>query len=127
LVADLWMTYAPQGVTARIEAAGIALDIDTAIPCALLLNELVSNALKHAFPAPASGQENEIRISMRREKESLVLMVSDNGIGLPADLDVENVDSLGLDLVHLLTGQIGGLLEMGRSGGASFKITFPQP
>jgi two-component sensor histidine kinase len=64
---------------------------------------------------------------MRREKESIVLMVSDNGVGLPADLDLENLDSLGLDLVHLLTGQIGGLLEMGRSGGASFKITFPHP
>jgi two-component sensor histidine kinase len=92
-----------------------------------LLNELVSNALKHAFPAPGSDQENEIRISMRREKESIVLMVSDNGVGLPADLDLENLDSMGLDLVRLLTGQIGGLFKVDRSGGASFKITFPQP
>ena len=127
LVADLWMTYAPQGITARVEAAGIALDIDKAIPCALLLNELVSNALKHAFPAPVSGQENEVRISMRREAKSIVLTVSDNGVGLPADLDLENIDSLGLDLVRLLTRQIGGILEVDRSGRASFKITFPQP
>ena len=127
LVADLWMTYAPQGITARIEAAGVALDSDKAIPCALLLNELVSNALKHAFPAPGSGQANEIRISMRRERESIELMVSDTGVGLPADLDLENLDSLGLDLVRLLAGQIGGILQLDRSSGASFKITFPQP
>jgi len=136
LVADLWMTHAATGIACRIEAAGVTLDMDTAVPCGLLLNELVSNALIHAFPPELEtksrpGQEpdqkNEIRITVRRENDSLVLTVSDNGIGLPADLDLENLDSLGLELVTLLTRQIGGVLDLEKSRGTSFRITFPAP
>lgn len=136
LVADLWMTHAPPGIACRIDAAGVTLDMDTAVPCGLILNELVSNALTHAFPPELEtksrpGQEpalkKEIRITMRSEQDAIVLTVSDNGIGLPADLDLDNLDSLGLELVRLLTRQIGGVLLLDKSLGTSFQITFPAP
>ncbi len=132
LAADLWMTYGSHGIACHIDAAGVTLDMDTAIPCGLLLNELISNSLKHAFPAELETAQppvlkKEIRITMRSEQDDIVLTVSDNGVGLPADLDLENLDSLGLELVRLLNGQIGGVLEMDASRGASFQITFPAP
>jgi len=126
LAADLWMAWRVHGIRLQVEAAGIVLDIDRAIPCALLMNELVTNSLRHAFPSGLEAdQENEIRISMRLDEGKMVLTVSDNGVGLPADWDLADVNTLGLGLVENLIGQIDGVLELDKSRGTTFKITFP--
>ncbi|MCK4832052.1 MAG: PAS domain S-box protein, partial [Anaerolineales bacterium] len=128
LAADLWMAWRVHGISLQVEAAGIVLDIDRAIPCALLMNELVTNSLRHAFPSGLEAdQENEIRISMRLDEGKMVLTVSDNGVGLPADWDLADVNTLGLGLVENLIGQIDGVLELDKSRGTTFRITFPAP
>jgi PAS domain S-box-containing protein len=106
----------------RIEAEEIFLDIDRAIPCALIVNELVSNSMKHAFP---DGRRGEIRIAVTRADPELLLEVSDTGIGLPADLDFRNVTTLGLQLVASLTKQLRGTVELVRGQGTTFRIHVP--
>jgi two-component sensor histidine kinase len=100
----------------------LALDVDTAIPCGMLLNELLTNALKYAFP---DGRAGDIHIVLRAEAGQVSLSVRDNGIGLPESLDVRNTESLGLQLVCLLTEQLGGTLTLTREGGTAFAVSFP--
>jgi PAS domain S-box-containing protein len=124
LAATLFRSYGvrPGNVSLEVCAPGILLGIDSAVPCGLIINELVSNCLKHAFPAGRSG---EIRIELgRQDDNNLVLRVSDNGVGLPKDLDFENLKSLGLRIVRTLTEQLNGALEFHNSGGTQFTITF---
>ena len=98
------------------------LRIDDATPCGLIINELVSNSLKHAFP---EGQEGEIKVTLRSNKEGEVEMtVGDNGIGMPKDLDLENSESMGLTLVNALTGQLQAKIELNREKGTEYKISF---
>lgn len=99
------------------------LDIDTAIPCALIVNELVTNSLKYGFP---QGQYGEIRILLNQTGEDeLTLMVSDNGIGIPEDIDFKNTESLGLHLVTMLAeDQLDGEISLERTSGTEFKIRF---
>jgi two-component sensor histidine kinase len=94
-----------------------------AIICGLIINELVSNSLKHAFP---EGREGEIRIGLCSENK-FTLMVNDNGIGFPEDLDFRNTESLGLQLAIMLVEQSEGAIELDRSGGTAFNITFARP
>ena len=119
----------PDAITLKINADDVSLGIDTAVPCGLIINELVSNSLKHAFPAgKARGdRESEIRINLRAHDNKLTLVVSDNGVGLPRDLDFRNTESLGLHLVNTLTRQLEGTIELDRSGGTAFEITFAEP
>jgi two-component sensor histidine kinase len=114
-----------QHITLDIQAEDVFLGIDTAIPCGLILNELVSNALKHAFP---NGQEGKIRVEIcvGSEQQS-TLTVSDNGVGLPESLDLHNTTSLGLQLVNILVRQLDGTMEIHGQGGAEFKIGFVVP
>jgi two-component sensor histidine kinase/ActR/RegA family two-component response regulator len=118
------------GVTLDVQAQDVSLGIDAAIPCGLIVTELVSNALKHAFPVGegsnlATGEAKEIAVQMRSEDDGLLsLTVSDNGVGLPHRVDPATTDSLGLRLVSLLTQQLRGTLEADRSAGTEFKITF---
>ena len=122
LTTHLFRSY---GVTARavslqIAVDNILLDIDTAIPCGLIINELVTNSLKYAFPP---GLEGEIRIGLHRESNGqLALNVSDNGTGLSPDFDFQKTESLGLQLVNTLTDQLQGQIEIERQGGTTFKI-----
>ncbi|MGD2092423.1 MAG: two-component regulator propeller domain-containing protein [Candidatus Aminicenantes bacterium] len=110
-------------ITPRIHVDHISLNMDTAIPIGLILSELISNAFKHAFPP---GKEGEIRISLYSpSKGTAVLRVSDNGVGLPRDMEVSQNQSLGLQLVTLLTQQVKGTLEMEGSSGTTVTITFP--
>jgi PAS domain S-box-containing protein len=99
------------------------INTDTAIPCGLILNELVSNCLKHAFPGDAEG---EISISLNKtDNDYYVLSVSDNGVGFPAGLDLRNSNSLGLELVTLLAEtQLHGKIELNANGGTEFVIRF---
>ena len=109
-------------VEIRVDAGEISLGIDNSIPCGLILNELVANAMKHAFP---EGKEGKINITMRSEDNRAVLMVCDNGIGFPESIDSTKVKSLGLDLVNLLVAQMKGEIEMRVEGGTTWTITFP--
>jgi len=111
-------------VSVAIEAGDILLGIDLSIPCGLIINELVTNAFKHAFP---QDQDGKIDIRMQRIKQDKFyrLMVSDNGVGLPPHIDINSTTSFGLHLVNLLTQQLGGTLEIEREKGTAINITFP--
>ncbi len=99
------------------------LDMDHAIPCGLILNELITNSLKHAFPASGPG---EINVSLEPHGAgSLCLTVEDNGVGLPRDFDLSTARSLGLRIVHILTEQVRGRLTVHSGPGAKFDVTFP--
>jgi PAS domain S-box-containing protein len=101
---------------------GVLLGINAAIPCGLIINELVSNSLKHAFPQNRKG---EIRIDFHRKDGAFELVVSDDGIGFPKGLDFQNTESLGLQLVNTLTQQLEGTIELNKKGhGTAFRITF---
>ncbi len=107
------------------EVENVELDISMSITCGLLINELVSNSLKYAF---TESQKGEIRIGLKRVGENQYkLVVSDDGIGLPEELDFRNTDSLGLQLVNTLTNQLQGGIEVEKNNGTTFKITFPGP
>jgi two-component sensor histidine kinase len=102
----------------------VSLDIDTAIPCGLIINELVSNSLKYAFPG---GKKGKICIILRKDDSPdnlYSLVVGDNGVGFSRDLDFCSTESLGLQLVMDLVEQIEGKIELDRSVGTVFKITF---
>ena len=124
LVADLCNLYGinSDAIDLKIEVDHILLGINSAIPSGLIINELVSNSLKHAFPADRRGG---IRIAFRRDDDGLyMLTVGDNGVGIPESLDFRNTKSLGLRLVNALTAQLKGTIEVDRSDGTEFKITF---
>ena len=93
-----------------------------AIPCGLLVTELVTNAFKHAFPA---GRTGEVRIELHAVDDELELVVADDGVGLPEGFDLANVKSLGLQLVPLLADQLGGRFTVGGGPGARFSLRFP--
>lgn len=100
----------------------IRLDINTAVPGGLLVNELISNALKHAFPG---GRKGTVWVKLRRQKDgSLMLRVADDGIGFPEGLDFQRTESFGLQIVDLLIGQLEGKIELDRTKGTDFTITF---
>jgi two-component sensor histidine kinase len=114
----------PGQIVLKVDVAGGPLGIDTAIPCGLIINELVSNALKHAFP---EGQKGAIGIDLRPEGEKrLALTVRDNGVGLPGHVDVRHTESLGWQLVNALTHQLGGALEITNGAGTCVRITFEE-
>jgi len=93
----------------KLEVEKIPLDIDRAIPCGLILNELISNALKHAFP---NGRSGEIRVSLQRTQNGgLILSVADNGVGLPDEATLQTRRSLGMRLVHSLATQLDTQIE----------------
>lgn len=97
------------------------IDMERAVPCALVVNELVTNAFKHAFP---DGRAGEIAIELRAVDDALELTVSDNGIGLPANFDLATVKSLGLQLVPLLIDQAGGQFSVSSQNGARVTLRF---
>ena len=109
-------------VDLKLNIDNIHLSIDASIPCALIINELISNSLKYAF---TPGKLGEICIDFHSENDSyLVLTVSDNGIGIPADLDFYNSETLGWQLVYALTSQLQGTVVISRNSGTEFKIKF---
>jgi len=109
-------------ISLSLEVEDVVVGVDDAIPCGLIVNELVSNALKHAFP---DGRKGEITVCFRADADScIVLMVADNGIGLPADLDISATETLGLQLVTILTRQLRGSIQLEREQGTEFTIKF---
>ncbi|MBM3240618.1 response regulator [Candidatus Poribacteria bacterium] len=122
LANSLFRTYETTGkIVLKIEVEDVSLSINSAIPCGLILNELISNSLKYAFP---EEREGEIKITLRGIEDKIELVVSDDGIGVPEDLDLQNVESLGLQLVIALVKQLEGTIKLERNGGTTFKITF---
>jgi PAS domain S-box-containing protein len=100
----------------------VVLPLDTALPCGLILNELLSNALKHAFP---DGRRGDIRIELQALPDhQVVLRIVDTGIGLPNGLDIQQTSSLGLQLVCALTEQLQGTLTVGQHNGTVFTLVF---
>ncbi|MFQ5721064.1 MAG: PAS domain S-box protein [Candidatus Aminicenantales bacterium] len=109
-------------VKSRIEVGDVFLDINRAIPCGLIINELVSNALKYAFP---NNNKGEILVKMNVDKKGkYTLVVKDTGIGFPPDLDFRQTETLGMQLVNDLTAQLEGKVRLKREGGTEFKIVF---
>ena len=116
-----------------VEADDIVLDVTQAIPLGLIVNELVTNALKHAFPA---GRTGAVRATLRYLKEdpapdrtldegSAVMTVEDDGVGLPTGFDVQEQESMGIYLVRVLTRQLRGTLQVDQNGKTQFRVVFP--
>ncbi len=120
---ELFRTYAGDFglIDLKINVEDIFLDINTAIPLGLIVNELITNSLTHAFP---DGMKGEINVDFQRTDDHYEFTVKDNGIGFPYDLDFQKTASLGLQIVNSLTEQIFGEIELNRSHGTEFKITF---
>lgn len=109
-------------ITLQAETGGVSLDVIKAVPCGLIINELVTNALRHAF---AGREKGSVSVQMRYTDGGMItLSVSDNGTGFPGDIDFRNTKSLGLQLVISLVAQLGGEIELQRSAGTTFTITF---
>lgn len=149
LVLDLFYSYAIEESRAIhiIEVEDIMLNIETAVPCGLIISELVSNSLKYAFPTvsdrgPVNGKftdphdivptddsyggMGELKIILKQIVDNFELIVMDNGVGIPEDIDFKNTNSLGLQLVNNLVDQIDGEIELDRTRGTKFKITFKE-
>jgi PAS domain S-box-containing protein len=127
LVDNLLLTYKLGNCDIKLEldlCKNILFDIDTAVPLGIIVNELISNSLKHAFP---NRNEGEIQIKLSKDEDCnthFTLIVSDNGVGIPENLNIENINSLGLQLLVSLVDQLGGKFELKRDNGTSFTIKF---
>ncbi len=124
LADSLMSIYRAPGVTLNVRSEGLRLNMDQAIPSGLILNELISNALKHAFPGGSRGEIEVATVS--GNSDHFMLEVADNGIGLPAQVDISQCRTLGLKLTWgLATQQLGGEIEVNRSRGTRFTIRIP--
>ncbi|GAB1543568.1 hypothetical protein NUACC21_62430 [Scytonema sp. NUACC21] len=112
------MSYSQIKLHFQVEDTG--LDIESAIPCGLIVNELVSNALKYAFP---NGQVGDIFVKLYQHEDKLALIVQDNGVGLPVDFDKNKAKTLGINLIQGLVKQLRGSIEISSHQGTEFKIT----
>jgi len=125
LTTQLFRSYGigAHGVHLNVNASRVLLAVDHAIPCGIIVNELVTNALKYAFP---EGRGGRIDIDLHQVSDDRVrLAVRDNGVGFPAQIDFETSDSLGLTLVRMLADQVQGEMSMQQRGpGAEFIMTF---
>ncbi|MDY7022534.1 MAG: sensor histidine kinase, partial [Cyanobacteriota bacterium] len=126
LVSQLMESYDQSSdlIELELDTDSILLNIETAHPCALIVNELVSNAFKHAFPDNRSGK---IWVELHQNLEQdVILTIRDNGIGFPENFDFRSVDSLGMELISTLVDQLEGNLEMIQDRGTTFCLTFKE-
>jgi two-component sensor histidine kinase len=125
LLDNLFHNYSAgdRGISKVIDVGSARLTIDVAIPCGLIVNELVTNALKHAFP---DGRSGKIWVVLQEDPVELRLEIEDDGVGMPESLDPRNTGSLGLDLVFTFAEQLDATVEIGRKGGTSFQFRFPK-
>jgi PAS domain S-box-containing protein len=142
LTADLLKSYNVENksIKLNLELEQVFLGMDTSVPLGIIVNELISNALKHAFPEGTGGEirislfgseddktENEIANFKKENDFQFTLIVADNGKGIPEEIDFRTADSLGLQLVNILVEQIEGSIELKRDHGTEFRITFRKP
>jgi two-component sensor histidine kinase len=113
----------PDEIILVVHTEDIPLGVDAAISCGLIVNELVSNSLKHAFPDRRKGQ---VQVTLRSAGADVVLEVADNGVGFPANLDFRSPSTLGLKLVAIFTEQVGGTMDLAREreGETRFSLRF---
>jgi PAS domain S-box-containing protein len=124
LAEDLVRSYQvePERLRLVVETDEVWLSAEKAMPCGLILNELIANCVKHAFP---DGRSGTVRVTLRAEAASQVIFsVGDSGVGFPAGVDFRHTASLGLQLICLLTEQLGGTITLDRSEGTLFTIQF---
>lgn len=125
LAKDLFISYniKPDRISLISDVSESYLEIDSGILCGLIINELVSNSLKHGFP---NGGMGKVFISLHLNPDNkYILSVKDNGIGFPKNIDFKNTESLGLQLVTSLTDQLNGIIELKQNGFTEFEIIFP--
>lgn len=109
-------------VALKLDVDNIHFDIDTAVPCGLIINELMTNSLKYAFP---DGKQSEVAISLRAVDGNIMLAFSDNGIGLPKGFEIEQVNSLGLKLFYNpASKQLHGVVKLDSKKGTRFEVVF---
>ena len=125
LVSGLFYSYSisKEQIIPIINVDDVQLNIETAVPCGLIINELVSNSLKHGFPKEKLG---EVYISLKIIDDNYELVVGDNGIKFPKDINFRSTDSLGLQLVNNLVNQIDGRISLDTTHGTEFKIIFKE-
>jgi PAS domain S-box-containing protein len=124
LTSNLLLSYNPKGkkISLKQKIDDVFLNLDLAIPCGLIINELVSNSLKYAFVKKGKG---ELVLSIKVDKKDNVkILITDNGSGLPREIDYRNTQSLGLQLVMVLVSQLKGTIKLDNKKGAKFAITF---
>jgi len=123
LTQNLFLSYGVSTDSVNLEfiVNDIFLNIDTAIPCGLIINELISNSLKYAFPPNKTGK---IILKMFFDNNDLILVVKDDGIGIDSNIYMNNNETLGLKLVQLLASQMDGKVEINSSKGTEFTIRF---
>ena len=126
LATGLCRFYTIPGVEVQLEVLvdQVALELDTAVPCGLIINELISNALKHGFKAE-QAQSAVIDVQFVKDRDWYRLKISDNGCGLPSDFDPKQSGSMGMEIVDILTQQLEGRLSFYSEEGAQFLIEFP--
>ena len=129
LIANLFLSYgaAMRAINPQIHVDKVTLGIDMLVPCALIINELVSNALKHAFPdsSECADRKDEIHVDLCHATDnSIKLTISDNGVGLPTGFQIQHCESLGLKLVSVLVRQLKGAIHVNTCGRTEFVITF---
>lgn len=123
MASDIFNTYIsdPKKINLEINVENAMLDINTTIPLGLILNELLNNSIKYAFP---EGKKGTIKVVFSKIDDYFQLKVADNGIGFPENIDFKNPDSLGLQLINSLSEQIDGKINLNRTNGASVTISF---
>ncbi len=127
LTSFLFRTYQTEGtrITLKLDLDRTSLDVNAAIPCGLILNELVLNSLKHAFPGDRKG---EITVSLHESEGGMIrLAVHDDGVGIPEGVEFGHTDTLGLQIISLLTEQLDGRIDIRRDGGTTFTLSFRLP
>ena len=125
LTSELQESYVVQAdIKFEVDVESININLDTAIPCGLIINELLTNSLKYAFRGKSSGT---VGISLHLSPDHrFTLMVSDDGVGLPENFDINSTATLGMQLVHVLVRQLGGTVAITSQNGTIFIITFPE-
>lgn len=125
LTDNLLITYSTSSsyIQKEIKVENVKLNIETAIPCGLIINELLTNSLKYAFPP---GEKGRIYLKIYSKEDKYVLLLGDDGVGLPENFNLESTQTLGLRLVHNLVNQIDGQLKIRPSKGTCFEIVFKE-
>ena len=123
LISHLLSVYRVPGtpINLKLDCTGVYLDINRAIPCGLIINELVTNSLKHAF---SPGNPGTLEIRMEIHDGQYQLLIKDNGGGFPADKNFRKLETLGMQIVLDLIDQMNGTIDLDRQGGTEFKIFF---
>jgi two-component sensor histidine kinase/CheY-like chemotaxis protein len=114
-------TLPASSVRVNLDVDDLSLSLDSAVPCGLILNELMSNCLKHAFPLGHSGT---VHVGFHAAGDQLCLVVRDDGVGMPADVDLERTSSLGWRLIRALVQQLGGFVQCHSAGGTVVELRF---